>query len=39
MLRYRKAVEEGLPDAEICIDPFHVIALAGRAVDDVGRAE
>jgi transposase len=36
---YRKAIEEGLPQAEICIDPFHVVALAGRAVDDVRRAE
>ena len=36
---YRKAVEEGLPDAQICIDPFHVVQLAGQAVDDVRRAE
>jgi len=36
---YRKAVEEGLPDAQIRIDPFHVVQLAGQAVDDVRRAE
>ena len=36
---YRKAVEDGLPDAEICIDPFHVVQLAGQAVDQVRRAE
>jgi transposase len=36
---YEKAVREGLPGAEVCFDPFHVVALAGRAVDDVRRAE
>jgi len=36
---YEKAVREGLPGAEVCIDPFHVVALAGRAVDEVRRAE
>ncbi len=36
---YEKAVREGLPDAEVCIDPFHVCQLASRAVDDVRRAE
>ena len=36
---YEKAIRQGLPDAEICFDPFHVIQLAGRAVDDVRRAE
>jgi transposase len=34
---YAKAVGEGLPDAEVCIDPFHVCQLASRAVDDVRR--
>ncbi len=36
---YEKAVREGLPEAEVCIDPFHVVQLAGRAVDDVRRQE
>lgn len=36
---YAKAVSEGLPEAEVCIDPFHVCQLAARAVDDVRRAE
>jgi len=36
---YAKAVREGLPDAEVCIDPFHVCQLAARAVDDVRRSE
>ena len=36
---YEKAIRDGLPDAEVCFDPFHVVQLAGRAVDDVRRAE
>jgi transposase len=36
---YEKAIRAALPEAEVCFDPFHVIALAGRAVDDVRRAE
>jgi len=36
---YEKAIRHGLPDAQICFDPFHVVQLAGRAVDDVRRAE
>jgi len=36
---YAKAIHEGLPGAEICIDPFHVVKLAGDAVDEVRRAE
>ncbi len=36
---YENAVREALPDAEVCFDPFHVVALAGRAVDEVRRAE
>ncbi len=36
---YAKAVREALPDAEVCIDPFHVTQLASRAVDDVRRSE
>jgi transposase len=36
---YEKAVRAALPDAALGVDPFHVVALAGRAVDDVRRAE
>jgi transposase len=36
---YEKAVRAALPDAQIAFDPFHVVALAGRAVDDVRRTE
>ena len=36
---YEKAVRAALPDAQVAFDPFHVVALAGRAVDDVRRAE
>ena len=36
---YEKAIRENLPDAEICFDPFHVIRLAQRAVDQVRRDE
>ncbi len=36
---YEKAIRAALPEAQVCFDPFHVVALAGRAVDDVRRAE
>ena len=36
---YEKAIRAALPDAQIAFDPFHVVALAGRAVDDVRREE
>jgi len=36
---YEKAIRTAVPDAEICFDPFHVVQLAGRAVDDVRRGE
>jgi transposase len=36
---YLQALREGLPQAEICIDPFHVIRLCHRALDRVRRAE
>jgi transposase len=36
---YEKAIRAALPAAQITFDPFHVVALAGRAVDDVRRAE
>ena len=34
---YEKAIRENVPDAQICFDPFHVIRLAQRAVDQVRR--
>ncbi len=36
---YHKAIRAAVSHAEVCFDPFHVVALAGRAVDDVRRAE
>jgi len=36
---YENAVSQALPDAEVAFDPFHVVALAGRAVDQVRRQE
>jgi len=36
---YEKAIRAALPEAQIAFDPFHVVALAGRAVDDVRRLE
>jgi transposase len=36
---YEKAIRAALPDAQIAFDPFHVVALTGRAVDDVRREE
>jgi hypothetical protein len=36
---YEKAIRAALPDAQIASDPFHVVALAGRAVDDVRHEE
>ena len=34
---YQQAISQNLPDAEICFDPFHVVRLAQRAVDQVRR--
>ncbi len=34
---YAKATTEALPQATQCIDPFHVVALANRAVDEARR--
>jgi transposase len=34
---YAKAAREHAPQATIAIDPFHVVALANRALDDVRR--
>jgi transposase len=36
---YEKAIRAALPDAEVCFDPFHVVALAGKAVEQVRREE
>lgn len=36
---YQQAIRENLPDAEIAFDPFHVVRLAQRAVDQVRRDE
>jgi transposase len=35
---YAKSAREHAPQALIAIDPFHVVALANRALDDVRRA-
>ncbi len=32
---YEKAIRDNVPDDEICIDPFHVVRLAQRTVDQV----
>jgi transposase len=37
-IRERQAADPGF-DPEVCFDPFHVVALAGRAVEEVRRAE
>jgi transposase len=38
---YEKAVRapEGLPRAQVCFDPFHVVQLGGKAADQVRRDE
>lgn len=36
---YEKAIREAVPHAEVCFDPFHIVKLAGEAVDKVRRAE
>lgn len=36
---YEKAIRHAVPDAQVCFDPFHVVQLAQRAVDDVRRRE
>ncbi len=36
---YEKAIRAAVPQAEVCFDPFHVVQLAGRAVDEVRRAD
>ena len=34
---HENAVSQALPAAEVCFDPFHVVALAGKAVNQVRR--
>ena len=36
---YQQAIRQSIPHAEICFDPFHVVRLAQRAVDQVRRDE
>ena len=36
---YEKAIRDNVPGAEVCFDPFHVVRLAQRAVDQVRRDE
>jgi transposase len=36
---YEKAIRDNLPDAQIAFDPFHVVRLGQRAVDQVRRDE
>jgi transposase len=36
---YEKAIRDRAPQAEICFDPFHVVRLGQRAVDQVRRDE
>ena len=36
---YQRAIHAGIPQAEICFDPFHVCRLASRATDQVRRDE
>jgi transposase len=38
---YEKAIRatEGVPHAQVCFDPFHVVKLGGRAADQVRRDE
>ena len=36
---YAKAIRDSIPHAEICFDPFHIVRLGQRAVDQVRRDE
>lgn len=36
---YRKGVRENLPNAQLVLDKYHVVALVNAAVDEVRRAE
>ena len=35
---YQKALRDRCPQATVCFDPFHVVALANRALDQLRRA-
>jgi transposase len=36
---YQRAIRQAVPNAEICLDPFHVVRLAARATDQVRRVK
>jgi transposase len=36
---YQQAINASIPQADVCFDPFHVVRLAQRAVDQVRRDE
>jgi transposase len=36
---YEKAIRESLPDVQTAFDPFHVVRLSQRAVDQLRRDE
>jgi len=36
---YQRAIRAAIPDAQICLDPFHVCRLGSRATDQVRRDE
>ena len=36
---YQQAIRDSIPNAEICFDPFHIVRLGQRAVDQVRRDE
>ncbi len=36
---YLEAIAQAAPGATVCIDPFHVVKLANRALDEVRRQE
>jgi transposase len=36
---YAKAIRDSVPDVEICFDPFHIVRLGQRAVDQARRDE
>ncbi|MDQ6730098.1 MAG: transposase [Actinomycetota bacterium] len=36
---YQQAIAASIPHADVCFDPFHVVRLAQRAVDQVRRDE
>jgi transposase len=36
---YQQAIKASIPHADVCFDPFHVVRLGQRAVDQVRRDE